>query len=73
MLRPIKLATVCIGLSAESLCQEKNCLLKCKFKAVPQHTYGGAGGKDVSSYSFLTSALDGVGGQRHATAAHYPR
>jgi len=40
---------------------------------VPQHTYGGAGGEEVSSYSFLTSALDGVSGQRHAPAALYPR
>jgi hypothetical protein len=31
----------------------------CKGKAVPQHTYEGAGGKDYSSYSFTTSALDG--------------
>jgi hypothetical protein len=43
-------------------------------KAVPQHTYGGAGGKRMySSYSFTTSALDGVSGQRHAPAALYPR
>jgi hypothetical protein len=26
-----------------------------------------------SSYSFLTSALDGLSGQRHAPAALYPR
>jgi hypothetical protein len=26
-----------------------------------------------SSFSFLTSALDGVSGQRHAPAALYPR
>jgi hypothetical protein len=26
-----------------------------------------------SSYSFMTSALDGVSGQRHAPAALYPR
>jgi hypothetical protein len=31
-----------------------------KGKAVPQHAYGGAGGKRMySSYSFTTSALDG--------------
>jgi hypothetical protein len=30
-------------------------------KAVPQHTYGGAGGERMYiSYSFTTSALDGV-------------
>jgi hypothetical protein len=43
-------------------------------KAVPQHTYEGAGGERMySSYSFTTSALDGVSGQRHAPAAFYPR
>jgi hypothetical protein len=26
-----------------------------------------------NSYSFLTSALDGVSGQRHASAALYPK
>jgi hypothetical protein len=30
------------------------------------------GGRRYSSYSFLTSALDGVIGQRHAPAALYP-
>jgi hypothetical protein len=30
-----------------------------KGKAVPQHTYEGAGGEEYSSYSFTTSALDG--------------
>jgi hypothetical protein len=41
---------------------------------VPQHTCGGAGGERMySSYSFTTSALDGVNGQRQAPAAFYPR
>jgi hypothetical protein len=31
------------------------------------------GEEESSSYSFLTSALDGVSGQRHAPAALYPR
>jgi hypothetical protein len=31
------------------------------------------GGEEYSSYSFSTSALDGVSGQRHAPAALYPR
>jgi hypothetical protein len=31
------------------------------------------GGKEVYSYSFMTSELDGVSGQRHAPAALYPR
>jgi hypothetical protein len=46
-----------------------------KGKAVPQHTYGGEEGKRGidSSYSFTTSALEGVSGQRHASAAFYPR
>jgi hypothetical protein len=30
-------------------------------------------GEMYSSYSFLTLALDGVSGQRHAPAALYPR
>jgi hypothetical protein len=30
------------------------------------------GGEDYSSYSFSTSALDGVSGQRHAPAALLP-
>jgi hypothetical protein len=30
-------------------------------------------GERYSSYSFLTSVLDGVSGQRHAPAAIYPR
>jgi hypothetical protein len=30
-------------------------------------------GRGYSSYSFLTSALDGIRGQRHAPAAFYPR
>jgi hypothetical protein len=29
--------------------------------------------KQYSSYSFVTSALDGVSGQRHGPAALYPR
>jgi hypothetical protein len=33
----------------------------------------GGGGGEYSFYSFLTSALDGVSGQRHAPAALYPR
>jgi hypothetical protein len=45
-----------------------------KGKAVPQHTYGGAGmERKYSSYSFTISALYGVSGQRHAPAALYPR
>jgi hypothetical protein len=31
------------------------------------------GGEEYSSYSCMTSALNGVGGQRHALAALYPR
>jgi hypothetical protein len=30
-------------------------------------------GKDYSSYSFLTLALDGVSDEQHAPAAFYPR
>jgi hypothetical protein len=31
------------------------------------------GERRYSSYSFMTSALDGVSGQRHSSAAFYPR
>jgi hypothetical protein len=40
-----------------------------KGKVVPQHNYWGAGGDEYSFYSFVTSTLDGVNGQRHAPAA----
>jgi hypothetical protein len=39
----------------------------------PTTGHADASGERYSSYSFLTSALDGVGGQRHAPAALYPR
>jgi hypothetical protein len=47
----------------------------CKSKAVPATRHGGTWGeRRYSSYSYLTSALDGgVSGQRHAPAALYPR
>jgi hypothetical protein len=48
-------------------------LLNVKGKAVSQHTYGGAGGRRCSSYSFTTLEQDGMSGQRHAPAALYPR
>jgi hypothetical protein len=34
---------------------------------------GAKGERSNSSYSFLTSTLDGVSGQRHASPALYPR
>jgi hypothetical protein len=39
-----------------------------KSKAVPLHAMVALGGEEYSSYSFFTSALDGVSGQRHASA-----
>jgi hypothetical protein len=39
---------------------------------VPLQVTKALGGERYSSYSFLTSALDGVSGQRHAPAALYP-
>jgi hypothetical protein len=42
---------------------------------VKQHRYTPwrrLGGEEYSSYSFSTSALDGVSGQRHAPAALLP-
>jgi hypothetical protein len=45
-----------------------------KGKAVPLHTHKEAQGKRrYSSYSFTTSALDGMSGQRHAPSTLYPR
>jgi hypothetical protein len=45
-----------------------------KSKAVPLHAMEALGGeRRYSSYSFTTSALDGVSGQLHAPAALYPR
>jgi hypothetical protein len=45
-----------------------------KSKSSPATRHGGAWGESkYSSYSFLTSELDGVSGQRHAPAALYPR
>jgi hypothetical protein len=41
--------------------------------AVPATRHGGTRGeRSYSSYSYLTSALDGVSGQRHVPAALYP-
>jgi hypothetical protein len=42
-------------------------------KAVPLHAMKAPGGEEYSSYSFSTSALDGVNGQPHAPAALYNR
>jgi hypothetical protein len=42
-----------------------------KSKVIPLHAMEALGVR--SSYSFLTSALDGVSGQHHAPAALYPR
>jgi hypothetical protein len=42
------------------------------YKAVPLHAMEALGGEKYSSYSFSTSALDGVSGQRHAPAALLP-
>jgi hypothetical protein len=44
-----------------------------KSKAVPLHAVEALWGEEYSSYSFTTSALDGVGGQRHAPSALYPQ
>jgi hypothetical protein len=42
-------------------------------KTVPLRHADAKGKRRYSSYSFLTSTLDGVSGQRHAPAALYPR
>jgi hypothetical protein len=47
--------------------------IKVKSKAVPQHTLEVQGERRYSSYSFMTSELDGMSGQRHAPATLYPR
>jgi hypothetical protein len=46
-----------------------NLHLYAKAKAVPLHATQALGGEKYSSYSFLTSALDGMSGQRHAPVA----
>jgi hypothetical protein len=43
-----------------------------KVKAVPLCHAGAKGKRKYSSYSFLTSILDGVSGQHHALATLYP-
>jgi hypothetical protein len=43
-----------------------------KGKEVPVHTMEAQGERRYSSYSFMTSALDGVNGQHHAPAALFP-
>jgi hypothetical protein len=44
-----------------------------KSKAVPLHAMEALGGERIySSFSFMTSALDGESGQRHAPAALLP-
>jgi hypothetical protein len=47
--------------------------IQIKSKAVPLRHAGAKGERKYSSYSFLTSALDGESGQRHASTALYPR
>jgi hypothetical protein len=50
------------------LCRDKD------VKISPATSHGGTWGeRKYSSYSFTTSALDGMSGQRHAPAALYPR
>jgi len=44
-----------------------------KFTAEPAVRGGGGWGEEVYLYSFLTTTLEGVRGQRHAPAALYPR
>jgi hypothetical protein len=44
-----------------------------KGKAVPLHATKALGERRYSSYSYSTSVLDGVNGQRHAPVAVYPR
>jgi hypothetical protein len=50
---------------------DKNCAKKRKTLS-PLRAMQAPRGR-YSSYSFMTSALDGVSGQRHAPAASYPR
>jgi hypothetical protein len=55
------LRCVCI-LAIHLTCKSK------KSKAVPLHAMEALVGKEIYSYSLLTSALDGVSGQHHASA-----
>jgi hypothetical protein len=45
----------------------------CKVKLFRHTLWRRLWGEEVSAYSSLTSALDGVSGQRHVPAALYPR
>jgi hypothetical protein len=47
--------------------------ISCKSKAVLLRHAGAKGERKYSSYSFLTSALDGVSGQSYAPTAAYRR
>jgi hypothetical protein len=47
--------------------------LNTKSKAVPVPTRRRQRERKYSSYSFVTSALDGVSAERHAPTALYPR
>jgi hypothetical protein len=47
--------------------------LKGAYKTVPLPPCRCQGERSYSSYSFLTSAIEWVSGQRHAPAARYPR
>jgi hypothetical protein len=44
-----------------------------KAKAVPLHATKALGERKYSSYSFSTSVVDGMSGQRHASAPLYPQ
>jgi hypothetical protein len=54
--RTVRRKVRCSGLLKSANLSFTTCKSK---KAVPQHTYEGAGEKMYSSYSFTTSALDG--------------
>jgi hypothetical protein len=51
----------------------KNCAAPSKVKLSHKTAWTRRGGEEVSLYSFMTSALDGVSGHDHAPAALYPR
>jgi hypothetical protein len=55
------------------MCTVSQIFKKNKSKAVPLRHAGAKQDRKYSSYSLLTSALDGVSGQRHTPSALYPR
>jgi hypothetical protein len=66
MNRPLKKKRV------SSLHKRKESWYNCIYTVKQSHLWKRRGQRVYSSYSFTTSALDGVSGQRHASTSLYP-